>query len=165
VGPDGALWIADSGNDRLILCPRGRCGKPPQIVGKSGKGSDAFLSPIGIAVAPSGSVFVADIGNRRMQVLSSQGRFTRSFPVAAWTGPMEPYVQVDDRENLFISVPLAAVVQELDRSGRVLKTWTADDQGGKFLRPTGLALDRKNGILYVMNSGSNSIVALRLSGK
>jgi len=127
--------------------------------------ADAFASPIGIAVGPSGSVYVADIGNGRMQVLSSQGRFTRSFPVEAWTGPMEPYVQVDEREHVFISVPAAAVIEELDRSGRVLKTWSTDDQGGKFSRPTGLALDHKKGILYVMNSGSNTIAALRLAGK
>ncbi|HMF09961.1 MAG TPA: NHL repeat-containing protein [Thermoanaerobaculia bacterium] len=165
VGPDGSLWIADSGNDRLILCPRGACSKPLQTIGNKGKDSDAFASPIGIAVGPSGSVYVADIGNGRMQVLSSQGRFTRSFPVEAWTGPMEPYVQVDDREHVFISVPAAAVIEELDRSGRVLKTWSTDDQGGKFSRPTGLALDHKKGILYVMNSGSNTIAALRLAGK
>jgi DNA-binding beta-propeller fold protein YncE len=165
VGADGTLWITDSGNNRLVRCPGGACGKSPQFLGQAGKGSGDLVSPIGIAVGPSGNVYVADIGNRRIQVLSANGRFTRSIPVADWTGPMEPYLEVDDRENLYASVPTADRVEQLDRTGRIVRRWDSDDQGTKFARPTGLALDRKNSVLYVMNSGSNTIVGLKLRGK
>jgi sugar lactone lactonase YvrE len=165
VGADGTLWITDSGNNRLVRCPSGTCGKAPQFLGQAGKGSSELVSPIGIAVGPSGNVYVADIGNRRIQVLSADGRFTRSFPVAAWTGPMEPYLEVDDRENLYASVPTAGRIEQLDRTGRVLRTWDADEQGTKFVRPTGLALDRRNALLYVIDSGSNTIAALKLASK
>ncbi len=165
VAADGTLWISDSGNNRLVVCPRGACANPPRAVGKAGSGPGDLVSPLGIAVGPSGNVYVADIGNHRIQVVSPDGRFARSIPVAAWTGPMEPYVEVDAHENLFISVPEGARIEQLDRSGRVLRTWDGDDEGKRFVRPTGLALDRKNGVLYVMNSGNSTIVPLKLGRK
>jgi len=43
------------------------------------------------------------------------------------------------------------------------RTWTANDEGHKFAKPTGLALDRQRDILYVIDSGNNSVSRLNLS--
>ncbi len=165
VSADGTVWISDSGNNRLVLCPKGRCEDPPHFLGKAGKGGSELVSPLGIAVGPSGRVYVADVGNHRIQVVAADGRFTRSIPVAAWNGPMEPYIDLDAQENIYVSVPAASRVEKLDGSGRVLRTWDSDDDGRKFVRPTGLLLDRKKGVLYVLNSGSNTVVPLKLERK
>ncbi len=162
VATDGAVWIADSGNNRLAVV---QAGQPARYLGKGGSGPDGLSSPIGIAAGPSARIFVADIGNHRIQVLGADGKFQRSIPVAAWKDPMEPYVAVDDRENLFVSVPAAGSVLELDRSGRTLRTWAADDAGNKLLKPTGLALDRKSGVLHVVDTASSAIRLIHLWGK
>ena len=39
----------------------------------------------------------------------------------------------------------------------------ADDAGSKFQNPTGIAVDRKNRILYVVNSGSASVSRVSLA--
>jgi DNA-binding beta-propeller fold protein YncE len=161
VAPDGVVWVADSGNNRMaLLAP----GQPPRFVGKSGAGADGLSFPVGVAASPS-HVFVADIGNHRIQVFGLDGRVQRSIPVAAWKETMEPYLAVDDRENIYASVPAASQVLELDRSGRVLRKWDADEAGRKFVKPTGLALDGKAGILYVVDAGGNTVAPIHLEAK
>lgn len=159
VAPDGKVWITDSGNNRLAIL---QAGQPVRFVGKAGAGSDGLSSPVGIAVGASGRVYVADGGNHRIQVLGADGKFERAIAVAGWTGPVEPYLAVDDKDNIFASVPTAGTVVELDRSGKLLRKWDADDSGKKFLRPTGVALDAANGVLYVVDTAASSIGTIHI---
>jgi DNA-binding beta-propeller fold protein YncE len=161
VAPDGVVWVADSGNNRLALL---QAGQPTRFVGKGGAGADALLSPVGVATSPS-HVYVADIGNHRIQVLGLDGKFQRSIPVAAWKETMEPYIATDEKENLYVSVPAGSAVLELDRSGKVLHKWDTDDAGKKFLKPSGLALDAKSGILYVADAAANAVATIHVAGK
>ncbi|XP_019621067.1 PREDICTED: tripartite motif-containing protein 2-like [Branchiostoma belcheri] len=61
-----------------------------------GKGSEAgqFDVPCGVAVSEEGEVFVADCGNRRVQVFTLGGTFLRQFPTAA--APDGRTIQPDD---------------------------------------------------------------------
>ena len=161
IAGDGTVWIADSGNNRLALVAPGQT---LRFVGKSGSGPDGLASPVGVAVSPA-HAYVADIGNHRIQVLGLDGKFQRSIPVAAWKETMEPYVAVDDKDDLYVSVPMGSAVLALDRSGKVLRKWDADDAGKKLLRPTGLALDAKAGVLYVADAASNVVTAVHLAEK
>jgi DNA-binding beta-propeller fold protein YncE len=159
VGSDGKVWIADSGNNRMVIVA---AGQPVRYVGKTGAGADGLSSPVGVAVSASGRVYVADIGNHRIQVLGAEGKFERAIPVAAWASPMEPYLAVDDKDDLFVTVPAASAVLALDHSGKVLHKWDADDAGKKFLKPTGLALDAGNGVLYVVDTAASSIGTIHI---
>jgi DNA-binding beta-propeller fold protein YncE len=47
--------------------------------GALGKGPGEFDTPHGIAVSPKDEIFVADRGNRRIQVLDPEGKFLREF--------------------------------------------------------------------------------------
>jgi DNA-binding beta-propeller fold protein YncE len=160
IAPDGVVWIADSGNNRLALLSPGQ---PPRFVGKAGSGSDGLSFPVGIAASAS-HVYVADVGNHRIQVFGLDGKVQRAIPVAAWKESMEPYLAVDERENIYASVPNGGQVLELDRSGKVLKKWDADDAGKKLGKPTGLALDGKNHVLYVVDAFANAVTPIRVGG-
>jgi DNA-binding beta-propeller fold protein YncE len=161
IAADGTAWIADSGNNRLVLLS---AGQPPRFVGKAGAGPDGFASPVGIAVSPN-HAYVADIGNHRLQVLGLDGKFQHSIPVAAWTETMEPYVAVDDKDDLYVSVPAGSAVLALDRTGKVVRKWETDDAGKKLLKPTGLALDAKAGVLYVADAAANAVTTIHLAEK
>ena len=161
VAPDGVVWIADSGNNRLVLLSPGQ---PARFVGKAGAGADGLSFPVGIAASPS-HVYVADIGNHRIQVFGLDGKAQHSIPVAAWKESMEPYLAVDEKENIYASVPNAREVLELDRSGRVVRKWDADDAGKKLGKPTGLALDGRSGILYVVDAFANAVTTIHVEGK
>jgi len=161
IASDGTVWIADSGNNRLALIAGGQ---PSRFVGKSGAGTDGLASPVGVAVSPA-HAYVADIGNHRIQVLGLDGKFQRSIPVAAWKETMEPYAAVDDKDDLYVSDPAGSAVLSLDRSGKVLRKWETDDAGKKLLRPTGLALDAKAGVLYVADAAANVVTTIHLAEK
>lgn len=161
-GPDGRVWIADSGNNRVVLCEADLSN--PRSFGRAGAGAEEFSNPVGIAVGPSGNVYVADTGNRRLQVLDRDGRFVRRIALPGWGPSQEPYVEVGSDEMIYVTVPAEDAVAALAADGTERRRWTVDGAGKKLERPTGIALDRKNGMLYVVNTDTSSVSMLPLSG-
>ncbi len=53
--------------------------QPEFTVGSQGNGAAQFEKPRGIAVAPDGSVYVADSGNHRIEHLSANGELLHSW--------------------------------------------------------------------------------------
>ncbi len=160
VGSDGHVYIADSGNNRIVMCDADLAN--PKPVGKAGAGPEQFAGPMGIAVGPSGNVYVADVGNKRIQILDGQGRFKARWKVDGWNGNAEPYLDVDRDETVYISDSEGQAVTRLDHNGREIKRWKADADGKPFARPTGVAIDRKNRLLYVVNTDSSTVVRIPL---
>jgi len=54
-----------------------------QSWGSLGPGPGQFDTPHGVAVAPNGDVYVADRGNRRVQIFDQSGKFLRQFTIDA----------------------------------------------------------------------------------
>ena len=160
VAANGRVYISDVGNNRILACDADLSNPTP--IGKAGAGPEEFSAPNDVAVGPSGNVYVADTGNKRIQVLDSQGRFKTRWKFSGWGTNAEPYLDVDTDESVYVSDPTGHAVARLDRTGREVKRWTADDEGKKFLRPTGVAIDRKNRVLYVVNTDSDSVSKIKL---
>jgi hypothetical protein len=55
--------------------------------GSLGNGPGQFDTPHGVAVGPNGDVFVADRGNRRIQVFDQGGKFLRQFTIDVPVSP------------------------------------------------------------------------------
>ena len=161
VSPDGRVWVTDTGNHRVVSY--GPDFAEPKVIGRQGKGSEEFSSPIGIAAAPSGLIYVADTVNKRIQVLGPDGSFKGSLRFPAWGENIEPHLVVGDDGTIYASSPSNRKIYALDPSGRVLQEWETDEAGQKFENPTGIGLDRKHRILYVVNSGNSSISKIRLA--
>ncbi len=162
VAPDGTVWVTDTGNKRLVAFD----GELKQVrtLGRLGKGPEEFSDPVGIAAGPDGSLFVADAGNQRIQVIDSAGQFVREIPVADWKIGIEPHVAIDEDGTLFVSNPPRNVVLEIDPAGALKKSDNRDDAGRELSRPSGVAIDRKNRLLYVINSGNNRVSKIQLPG-
>jgi len=161
--PDGRVWVSDTANHRLMVYDAD-LHEPAQVIGKEGPQPGQFSFPIGIAVGPSGSVYVADRGNKRIEVFDPKGNLKKvwSFSIG---GDALPYIEVDGNETLYVSDSIGNAVLSMDSNGRQLNRWTMDDAGRKFVWPSGLALDQKNKILYVINTGNSTVSLLKLPGK
>jgi DNA-binding beta-propeller fold protein YncE len=159
---DGIVWVTDTGNGRLMAYDAQL--KTPRVIGKLGTGGGEFNGPVGIAVGPSGKVFVGDSGNGRVQVLDKDGRFVSSWNLPWLKTSWQAHLAVDSRGTVYVTYPDGASVLAFDKAGVQQKAWTADDSGAKLIRPVGVAVDAKAGVLYVMDTGSHRIRRIALSG-
>ena len=160
ISGDGRVWVADTGNHRVVVYD-GLLQNPKKI-GKKGSAPGEFSSPVGIAAAPDGRIYVADTGNRRIQILGPDGQTRAVFAFPGWGESVEPQLAVDSDGTPYATDPAAGVVQVFDGSGRLGNRFTTDEAGRKLEKPTGLAIDPKDRILYVVNSGNSSIARIRL---
>ena len=84
VGPDGSLYIADSGNNRIRrVGPDGIITTVAGTDGSQGFGGDGgpatqarLAGPWGIAFGPDGSLYIADSGNQRIRRVGPDGIIT-----------------------------------------------------------------------------------------
>jgi sugar lactone lactonase YvrE len=162
VAPDGTVWATDTGNKRLVVYDGDL--KQLRTIGKLGSGPEEFSDPVGIAAGPDGVLYIADAGNQRVQILDKNGHFQRQIPVPGWKVGIEPHLDVDDDGTLYVSDPPRNGLLQIDPAGAVKKTITRDDSGVELSRPTGVTIDRKNRLLYVINSGNNKVSRFELTG-
>lgn len=161
VGPGGTVLVADTGNNRLMFYDANLKGGRP--VGSKGSGPEQFSDPVGVAVGPSGTFYVADVGNRRIQVLDGKGGFTGRLDVPGWTSVGEPFLAVGADDVLYVSDPSGRAVLALNRAGKLLRKWEANDAGRKFDSPSGVAVDTKGGALFVVDRADNTVSRLALA--
>jgi len=85
VGPDGSIYIADRGNNRIrrvradgiITTVAGRGNYDGDYGGDGGLGtSAAFSGPRSVAVGPDGIIYIADEGNHRIRRIGPNGIIT-----------------------------------------------------------------------------------------
>ncbi|CAH1272987.1 TRIM3 [Branchiostoma lanceolatum] len=138
----------------------------PQNVtfGKGGSGIEQFQDACGVTVSEKGEIFVADWGNKRIQVFTLQGIFVRQFPTIV-SSPltqflfgeqkMKPHdVTLDGKGNLWVvgkTHPGEFAVQ-YNKQGSVLGKF--DLQKTRWFR--GVAVDtRRNHILITETTGDS----------
>ncbi|MGH7442424.1 MAG: hypothetical protein ACREKE_07110 [bacterium] len=192
VGGDGDIFIADTGNHRVLRV--GASGVLSVVAGtgaahKSGDGgpigSAEFLEPIGLALDGHGDLFIADIAADRVREVKPSGLImtVAGDGTAGYSGDggaataaeldAPAGLAVDARGNLYIADSGNQRVREVGTDG-VIRTavgdgrrgWSGD--GGSALsarlnRPYGVALDAE-GDLYIADSGNQRVREVDASG-
>jgi RHS repeat-associated protein len=102
--------------------------------GSSGSGGGQFSTPVGMAVDSSGNIWVADSANNRLQKFSSSGTFIETI---GWG--------VSNGEAKYETCTSSC------RAG------TAGSENGEFHGPTGIAINKSTGNIYVADSANNRV--------
>jgi YYY domain-containing protein len=160
IAPDGRVWVTDTGNHRVVSYDG--LLQDRRIIGERGSGPGQFSSPVGIAASASGTIYVADTGNRRIQVLAPDGQLRGSFPFPGWGENAEPQLALGEDGTIYASDPASNTIVLLDPDGKLRRRLAVDEDGKRLDRPTGIALDPKKRILYVINSGNSSVSRVQL---
>jgi phage tail-like protein len=154
-------------------------------VGGEGSGPRRLRRPNGIAVSPGGDLYVADTGNRRVQVFALKGLALRrvvgplrladggvepvppsaddDYPDDTWR-PWDVAVAPDCRVLVTDAAPGAGAVHVFGRDGRWLEAWTEEEPGVPLAPATHLALDRE-GRVYVVQEGKDYVVVFDETGR
>jgi DNA-binding beta-propeller fold protein YncE len=166
LGPNGSIYVADTMNHRIQrLSPNGEVISVWGEFGSIEEGdapAGTFNEPWGIAVAPDGTVYVADTWNHRIQYFTADGEFLGMFgyfgqagvPEAFW-GPRD--VVVDSKGRLFVTDTGNKRVVIFDAQGVGLGEFGGFglDLGG-LDEPVGLGTDGQ-GRVYVADTWNQRI--------
>lgn len=160
VDPSGNIYVADTGNSRILLFDRN--GRYLRQMGGFGFGTGQFARPQGVA-ATGLDVFVADFQNRSVQ------RFDRSLnhvgtlsgdPAVRPDTPIfaRPWgIGISGLGDIFITDNDTEEVVRMTTSGQVATRFGGFNEGrGRLREPTGIAVGR-NGQVYVADTGNSRV--------
>jgi uncharacterized protein (TIGR03663 family) len=149
---------------------------PDFVVGTEGNVVVDFNKPRDIALAPDGTLYVADSANHRIvhlsengQVLQTWGQFGDATKGEAPGGTFnEPWgIAVGPDGSVFVTDTWNHRIQKFTASGEFVKMWgyfgTAETPEG-FWGPRGLAVDSK-GNVYVTDTGNKRVVVFNSNGE
>ena len=153
------LLVTDTGNHQLQVMDRD--GNFLSQVGGFGNQPGQFNEPVGLAVAPDGSVYVADTWNGRIQRLAPDLTPLGEWQVEAWFGQSinnKPYLAVDADGRVYVSDPEGYRVLIFSPSGAYLNRFGqfGTDVASLGL-PNGLAIDAA-GNLWLADAGNHRVL-------
>jgi DNA-binding beta-propeller fold protein YncE len=166
VASSGNVSVTDGGNSRVqVFDSQGNFIRTWGSFGSVvGGGNGLFDLPAGVAIGPSGNVFVVDGGNERVQVFDSQGNFIRKWgsPNGSGNGQFEaPWgVAADPSGNVFVAEAGNTRIQVFDTQGNFIRKWGSNGSGNgqfKFDGPWGVAVGGPSGSVFVADSLNDRI--------
>lgn len=176
IDPFGAMYVADAGRD-IVYAMNAR-GERLAALGGPGSKEGAFDDPAGVDPTNGLVLYVADAGNRRIQLFSRSGAWLGAIPLArggADVSARVTYRRQDAAASDYASGVPAAVATSganeifvVDRDRGVVRKWDQDrrpagivggaDAGpGALLEPVDLALGA-DGLLYVADRQAESLM-------
>jgi len=160
IGPDGLLYVVDSGNDRIQVFTQE--GDFVRQWGSRGSADGEFQNPSYIALGDS--VYVSDTGNFRVQKFTFEGAFLRGWghQGADPAGFQEPSgITASGSESsseVFVADRALDRIQVFDGQGNYLREWGSTGSDEFHLRaPEGLD---SNPMLTVADAGNGRILTL-----
>ncbi|MFN8529692.1 MAG: YIP1 family protein [Anaerolineae bacterium] len=180
--PDGFLYVADTGNGRILKLDSGF-----QIVGEYGQ--DNLQSPTGLFVDEAGTMYVADAGRNMIVILDATGGLVNEFgrPSEPLFGSNRDFlprkIAVDARQNLYIASESSVDglimmnieghfigyfgANQADMSLKMIlqRLFLTDEQLDQFIRseaasPSNLAIDDQS-LVYTVTAGTDRFRSIR----
>jgi sugar lactone lactonase YvrE len=165
LAPDGSLYVADSLNNRIQhLSPDGTVLQIWGTRADAAQGSapgGTFNEPWGVAVAPDGSVYVADTWNYRIQKFTSEGQFLLMWGSGPALGQDQFYgprgLAVDSLGRLFVADTGNKRIVIYDPNGNYLSEFGLPGMSlGQLDEPVDIAVD-SSGIVYITDTWNQRV--------
>ncbi len=121
----------------------------------TGSGAQALSAPTGVAVDPSGDVWVADSGNGRIEEFQSDGTFVKEI-----ASPGVQTVAVDGAGEVFAYASGGAtphVTAYTTAGARVEEFGLGTLAAPQVELPFSIAVDQAHGVVYVVDGGNNVV--------
>lgn len=138
VDATGAVWVFDKKKKQCAKLDE--TGKVVTNFGSGGSGAGQFSNPSSIAIASSGLIFVADRGNRSVQVFRGDGVYLNNLggQSANISNPLA--IGIDPQDNLYILDGGRKSVMVFSATGDFIHEFGNLKEGNLFFKPTDLAV-------------------------
>lgn len=162
-GLDGSVYIADLNKHRIVQMDLK--GNVKRSWGSLGQEPGQFKFPHALGIDPAnGDVYVADTGNRRVQVFAADGRHLRTLAPPAQQ-PFGSITGVAARNGRVVVVDAARDRVYLFEHNKFQGTIGGSGDGaGQFDQPADVTID-DNGYFYVADSYNNRIQKFTPEGR
>jgi uncharacterized protein (TIGR03663 family) len=172
VGPEGRIYVADTWNHRVqVFSPfgefLGKSGAFGQSGGAVASAPTLFYGPRDLAVAENGNVYVADTGNKRVQVFDRDLQYLRAFGGAGVVeGRLdEPVgVTIGTDELLYVADTWNRRVQLFTLDGRSVEAWPVAGWVGQSVLNKPYVASDSLGRVYVSDPESQRLVVFDATG-
>ncbi|MEZ4836064.1 MAG: NHL repeat-containing protein [Caldilineaceae bacterium] len=161
VAQNGDLLVADTGNKRILrFTPNGDY---VSEIGGGGVVLGRFEEPVSVAVNPTnGNIYVADIWNQRIQVLSPDLSPQAEWPVPSWQSQDiwdKAFVAVGPNGAVYASDPQYAQIFVYNSSGQLSAGFGQyGAELNRFAKPNGLTVDPNTGEVLVADANNNRVM-------
>lgn len=160
--PGGNMWVVDSGNHRIQKFSPGMKNVlaiiPENAEASSKKGF--FNTPWGVACDATGTVYVTDTENHRVQRFLKDGTYVSNFGTPG-SGPGEfnkpTDILIDRMGNLFISDSGNNRIQKLDPQGKFLCEWGKLGTAAREFNNPQQICESQDGTMYIADCGNHRI--------
>ncbi len=163
IHPSGFVIVTDTGNKRVVVYDKD--GKYINQIGGEGSQPGQFNEPVGLEIGPEGDLYVADQGNRRVQVLTvnNDGSLLpkSTWPVDGWatmTLEYKPFLCINNGK-VFLTDPEPGSVLEYSLTGEYIKTYIFSSTGYlNYGFVYGIASDPSGGIWVSDYAGGGGVL-------
>ncbi len=149
VTPDGTVYVADRGNNRVLKLPPGAT-HPSQLSFTGLKG------PGYVAVDSAGNIYVSDIGNSRVLMLAAGSTAQSVLPI---TTPKQSAVAVDSSGNVYLAGAQGVTVLPKGSQQTTQLPVGGGPAGGPQL--LGIAVDTQ-GNIYLADGNNDQFIELKV---
>lgn len=172
VDRQGRVYVADTWNHRIqVFDAQGRWltqwGGLVDNAGRASGGEGRFYGPRGLALDEQGRLYVADTGNKRIQVFDAGGRFVAQFGGAgALPGQLNEPVGLafDSQGTIWVADTWNRRVQQLTAQGQPLRQWPVPGWEGESIANKPYLVVDAAGIVYVSDPENHRLLLFRGDG-
>lgn len=153
VAPDGTIYLADSGNNRIVVFNSDMTQVLRIISGFENHGvADTFQTPTGVAVSNEGGLYIADSLNRRVVILTPDGTLDRILEIPQMAQSVKATGGVSYAVGTHVE-GMGDFSQETEADGVIYRTehFTADSS---------ISLADENGVTYQVSAYESALLPL-----
>ena len=192
IGPDDAIYAADTGNQRIRVVRQTGTGSSATwtVSTLAGNGTPGFAdgpgalamfnNPHGVTVDSTGVVYVADTANNRIRRIASDGTVStlagdgipglQNGPSTQARFNAPQGVAIDNQGNIYVADTGNAAVRKIDAGGTVNTlagdgtVGSNDSPNARFDGVVGIAVEGQNVYVYLADTGNHRIRRLDVAG-
>jgi DNA-binding beta-propeller fold protein YncE len=155
-------WGVTDGKAELEVC------KSSCKAGIAGTGNGQLNEPLGLTIDSSGDIWVADVGENRVDEFSPSGAYLSTFgSKGAGNGQLdEPTGIAISEGELYVVDSGNDRIEEFSPAGSYLAQFGSKGTGtGQLAEPIGIAANQTSGELYISDAGNERIQEFTPAGK